>query len=321
MKVSDAVLHEGITRFGLHKASLRFLGGEDGDVFEVARAGKPHILKLVPTAADRVAALAEKADFAAYLHQHGVRLSLPVPSPAGRRVEIVQDGESLVAVSLYVKAPGKHPDPGDPTIWNEALFRQWGQVVGRMHRLAGTYHDGEHIPTWREEHAFMAEWLRDEAVKTRWLSLGEHLRHLPTPDGAYGLIHNDLHQFNFMLHGGEITLFDFDVCTHHWFMTDIGIAVFHALWPLDGAQPEARTAFAQAFLAAFMAGYELEHCLDPVWLAELPVFLKYRQILLYTVFNEPWGAQDADGWQRAWVKQTRERILADAPVVELDAIR
>lgn len=53
---------------------------------------------------------------------------------------------------------------------------------------------------------------------------------LPKDKDSYGLIHNDMHQWNFLLDGDKINVFDFDDSLHGWFALDIGIALYHALW-------------------------------------------------------------------------------------------
>ena len=159
----------------------------------------------------------------------------------------------------------------------------------------------------------------DPEVQLHWRRMRAHLEMLPQDENSYGLIHNDLHHFNLMLQDGEITIFDFDVCGYRWFMTDIGIALFHALWPIPFHQPERREVFAAACLTSFMDGYGTENHLDEAWLQELPTFLKYRQLLLFTVFTDSWGAPDASSYQRRWLQDTRRLIVDDVPVVSLDS--
>jgi len=317
MKVDRQSSLQGAAHYGLDLDTLRFLGGEDGDVYEGVDATGPFIFKLVPVTEGQVPRLLDKLAFARYLGEHGVRVALPLPSPQGAWVEVLQRGEAMVAATKVAKVPGRHPSTSDPREWNTALFSKWGRVVGRMHALAQRYEGGADIGDWEGELISMVDWCHDPEVKVRWERMHDHLASLPRPPDAYGLIHNDLHMFNFMVHLGEIYVFDFDVCNHHWFMTDIGIAVFHALWAEEGGRSMSRKDFARGFLDSFMEGYEQENHLDEVWLRELPTFLKYRQLLLHTVFADSWGGADGQAWQRRWVRDTRERIVRDEPVADL----
>lgn len=320
MRVSRELSRQGAARFGLDLDTLCFLGGEDGDVYEGADADGAVIFKLVPSDADSIAKAEAKLDFARYLSDNGVRVARPLPSPQGQLLEILTSGDQIVIASKTIKAPGHHPTAENPEEWNATLFCEWGRVIGQMHALTKRYAGTQAIGQWDDEVGAMTEWCRDPEVRPYWERMRVHLETLPRDKGSYGLIHNDLHPFNFMLHDGKITVFDFDVCGHHWLMTDIGIALFHALWPIPLHQHERREKFATEFLTSFMDGYEAENHLDAVWLQELPTFLKYRQLLLFTVFTDSWGAPDASSYQRRWLRDTRRLIIDDVPIVSLDSL-
>ena len=142
-----------------------------------------------------------------------------------------------------------------------------------------------------------------------WLARGRELETLPTDVDSYGLIHNDLHPQNFLVAGDHLTVIDFDVAGYHWFATDVGIALFHAVW-LGASREAERAAFAAHFMGRFLGGYEQENRLAPEWLARLPLFLSYRRILLYIVFTDA-----GEEWFRGQAASWRAAILADRPVV------
>jgi len=317
MRVDRALTRAGAARFGLELDSLTYLGGEDGDVYEGVDGEGSFVFKVVPSDEDGLLRTQEKLDFARYLADHGVRVAEPLLSPQGAMIQIVRQGDTSVAATKTVKAPGRHPRTDDPGEWNPDLFARWGSVLGRMHALTKDYVGGANIMHWEDEVKSMMAWCGDAEVLPHWDAMRSHLATLPRDRESYGLIHNDLHPFNFMVHEGEIVIFDFDVCGHHWFMTDIGIALFHALWagPVDKTQN--REAFTRQFLTAFRSGYETENTLDEAWWGELPMFLAYRRLLLFTVFADSWGSADAPAWQRDWWRTQRAGILAGEPVVGL----
>jgi Ser/Thr protein kinase RdoA (MazF antagonist) len=182
--------------------------------------------------------------------------------------------------------------------------------MGRMHALAKGYDAARTVlPDWREERDSFAAWCWDEAVRIRWLELGQELEGLPTDADGYGLIHNDLHPQNFLVAGDRLTVIDFDVAGYHWFAMDVGIALFHAVW-LGPRHEEERVPFAAHFMRRFLAGYEQENRLAPEWLVRLPQFLRYRRILLYIAFTE-----SGEEWFRGQAASWRADILADRPVV------
>jgi Ser/Thr protein kinase RdoA (MazF antagonist) len=236
-------------------------------------------------------------------------------------IETVQDGETTYAVSRSRKAPGKHIDRHGLTDRAHLLFEAWGRVMGRMHSLTRQYDGGHHIIHWPQELQFMANWCKDEAVRVCWSQLEEQLQALPQTSDCYGLIHNDLHPENFLVHyvdgEPEITVIDFDVCAYHWFATDIAIAMFPLFvgWMSPPGRSMDREAFGAYFFKHFMRGYERETHLDPFWLKQLPMFLKYRQMLLFSVFSNEW--QERDKYQERLLKDWRCAIVNQEPVTEL----
>jgi Ser/Thr protein kinase RdoA (MazF antagonist) len=273
---------------------------------------------LVPTTEPGIQTLAEKIAFAHFLSDHGIRLARWLPSIHNNLVEVVAGEELIVAVTKLEKAPGHHPNMRNTKEWNASLFRQWGQVMGRMHRLTQDYVGGDHIGHWQDEVSFFIDWCSDPEIKKHWYDMEAYLKKLPKPQNAYGLIHNDLHQWNYLLDRGEIVIFDFDVCGHHWFLTDIGIALFHGLWVNSWRNTYASKERTQRLYDSFMAGYIIENSLDVAWRERLPLFLKYRQLLSHTVFSDSKNLSNASGWQRKWVSEMQRGIVENIPVLNIN---
>jgi Ser/Thr protein kinase RdoA (MazF antagonist) len=79
-----------------------------------------------------------------------------------------------------------------------------------------------------------------------------------------------------------------------------------------------RAAFLHHVWRLFMAGYNRENTLHAAWLAHMPTFLKYRQMLLYVVFSSEWQAPSKG--QAGMLRQWGEWILSGAPVIEWDMV-
>ncbi len=324
MQISEHVLRAGARLFGLTMPDLHFLGGMDGSVYEYVRDGRGMVLKYTPIAEDRVATLHEKYDFISYLGAHGVPVARPLPSGGGHLIELVEaekgaDVAPLFAISTFIKAPGKHVIGQKNDAWTPGLIRTWGRVLGQMHALTKEYprKADSMLGDWRQEWQGFADWCREAAVLEKWQALREKLCRLPETRDSYGLIHNDLHQYNFLVLGSQLTIIDFDVCNYHWFMTDLGIALFHALWEGHTDRAQSREDFARDFWQHLMAGYGEENALDRFWLAQLPTFLDYRRILLYIVFYDAWG-KNPNPWQAHYLRTWQQGILNDIPVVALE---
>ena len=113
---------------------------------------------------------------------------------------------------------------------------------------------------------------------------------------------------------GTITVIDFDVCAHHWFATDIGIALFHGAWMGVSGDQDPNT-FLPGFYPHFMEGYTEENALDSFWHAQLSRFVDYRRLLLFSVFSNEWREPRND-WQTRMLDRWREDILDNRPVVD-----
>ena len=143
----------------------------------------------------------------------------------------------------------------------------------------------------------------------------EYLRSLPQDRYSYGLIHQDAHGGNFFVDDeGNITLFDFDDCVYSWFVYDIAMVVFYAV--TNHEDPEG---LAAEFWPHFWRGYRQENDLDPSWLAEIPAFLKLREIDLYAVIHRSFDVENlTDSWVAKFMDGRRRRIEQDVPYLGID---
>jgi Ser/Thr protein kinase RdoA (MazF antagonist) len=332
MNVAEDTLLAGAALYGVDPRSLKSLGGSDGAVYSCRRGSRACTIKFVPMPPEKLTAYEEKLAFILYLDEHGVPLAVPQQAESGRRFEILPGEGGPYAVSLTHRAGGRNPSPRNLYDWNERLFACWGQAMGQMHALARAYPrwrkpaPGEDDPPsqlgdWQSEHEFFAGWCQEPKIVAQWRRLFEPLAALPRKRDGFGLIHNDLHMGNFLYDpdargGSPITIIDFDVCGYHWFITDIAIPVYHGMIFGQHKSLAQRETFARQFLQHFMRGYCQENALDPAWLDQLPLFLRYREILLYIALSNEWPAGGRNRWQAQFLAEKRARILRGEPVIE-----
>jgi Ser/Thr protein kinase RdoA (MazF antagonist) len=287
--------------YGTTYAQLdHFAGGReenDGVIYAYPYGDARRLLKImaIPVGDQRRGRLCleERLRFMRFLGARGARIAFPQLSPQERVYEIVRDaGHLWVGYSMEV-APG---GPQVQDAWDEPFFRNWGQVVGNLHRLTREYpswrsavdpESGDLCLTWEEEWAGFYNWCQDEEVKQCWLEIKARLETLPITREAFGFIHNDPHIWNLQVDGDQITLLDFDVANHHWFMTDLAIACQSVLIFLSGGLngPVRDRDKLLRFLDCFLDGYEREHHLPAAWLDRLDLFIAYRRILLFIVMH------------------------------------
>jgi Ser/Thr protein kinase RdoA (MazF antagonist) len=324
MQVEEAVKQRAAQLFGVNPAAMQSLGGMDGAVYAAQRALRPIVIKIQPLPEDDCGEALIKARaivaFADYMAEGGVPVARRELSESGRKLEQLSYDGRIYLATASERAPGHHVRARFMNEWNEGLFERWGRAMGRMHALTQRFHpEGEPLPIqdWRTEIAFFLHWCDDPPVQARWREMRLTLEELPRPKDAYGLIHNDLHPHNFLVQGETLTIIDFDVCAYHWFATDIGIALFHALWMRLPTRMETPTEFALRFLRHLMRGYRAEHTLGTEWLLRLPTFVDYRRLLMHTVFSHEWGPSPAPR-QDKMLQTWRTGILRGRPTIPLE---
>lgn len=325
----EDILREAAVRFGLKADAWKKLGDFENYVFEADKDGTAVILRLTHSSHRTLDEVRAELDWIAFLSASGLEheISGCIPSLQSLLAERIDVRDSYFIACLFRKAPGQRPDSKDPSIWNADLYREWGAVTGRMHRVTQGYcptlPDIPRRPEWDQDelivraHQYIPE--EETVAQERLDDVLTHLKRLPKPADGYGLIHSDIHAGNFFTDQGRITVFDFDDAMYNWFVHDLAIPLYYTV---SRGTPEAyggdRASFARDFFLAFWEGYASEYRLSPEWLEELPVFLEMRDLTLYLVIHKKMDVTALPDSLRDWFAEIRERVLAGRPLVELD---
>ncbi|MBC8079096.1 MAG: phosphotransferase [Gorillibacterium sp.] len=320
----DHVLKAAARLFGLKAEGFKQLGNFENYVYEADKDGVAKILRLTHSSHRTEAEVAGEMDWIDFLLKQGVDIPKYDHSLQGNRTEKILTGASYFTAVVFEKAEGKHAKASDPEIWNEALFKEWGRITGHMHRETRGYQPPTahaNRPLWDEDDLYKnaKNYIRlgDEFVLERLDALLKHLSSLPITADSYGLIHTDIHSGNFFVDQGRIRVFDFDDCCYLWFVHDIAIPLYYSLsWGVPASYEGNRLAFAADFFQAFWQGYVDEYQLSHEWLAQMPTFLKLRDVTLYLVINKK--LEDMDENTSRWMEEIKDRIKQDAPIVDID---
>jgi Ser/Thr protein kinase RdoA (MazF antagonist) len=260
--------------------------------------------------------LEERLKLMRFMGEGGAPVAYPLVSPQKLLFEVFIFDNQLWVGYLMDLVSGK-TRRGDE--WDPEFFQNWGRLIGLTHRLTRQYptweasvypETGEKVLTWEEEWQDFFEWCQEEEVKQKWVEIYTELEKLPRTRRDFGFIHNDAHIWNLMVEGSKITLLDFDVANHHWFINDIAIACQSVLFDLTGGmnRPVYDRQKLWKFIHLFLDGYALENELDERWLVNLDLFIAYRRILLFIVMYN-------------WIKSTPDRytswkkMILDNPLV------
>ncbi len=317
-RYSEAMYRQALARYDIELDQVKRLDGFESFIYEYARDGREFILRIGHSLRRSPGLIAGEVDWINYLADGGVSVSRAVASPAGKLVEAIDDGQGgLFLATAFEKASGA---PIRIETWPGDFSKRYGQLIGRMHALSKNYQPPKpswRRPAWNDQLMLDLEpWIPDTEplVKQRWSDLHTYLETLPTDQDAYGLIHQDAHAGNFFVDGDHIILFDFDDCVYAWFAYDIAIVLFYAVmgaedWPT----------FTHSFMTQFLTGYAEENQLPAKWLAEMPYFLKLREIDLYAVIHRSFDVQNIDHpWVKRYMDGRRQRIETDTPYIDFD---
>lgn len=316
----EDILIKALNHWGATPADSKQLGGFESFVYEFRHNGRDYIMKLAHDIRRSPEYIMGELDFVNYLADHGVTTPRAIDSISGQLTHTIPaaDGSNFVTY-VFEKAPGHGMRREDMT---DDLFITWGRLIGRMNRLTRQYSPSD--PACRRFH-----WHQDEEYDLkRWLPeddrpvieagerIFEHLRSLPTPTEAYGLVHEDAHPGNFLIDNGTIWLFDFDDCQYHWFMDDLCMPTFYMFLDRRLGDEADRQRYTRDFWEKLWAGYRMENDLDTSWLEQRHWFFKLRELVLYVVIRKDPAVQE-DDWCQWYMTGRRESIIDGRPVVEL----
>lgn len=317
----DRILKQAAAVFDFKLDNLKRLGSFESFVYEFEKENRHYILKITHSIRRTKELILGELEWVNYLADNGVSVCRAMKSADNELVEKIEADDSYFLVYVYEKTPGDFTGPAD---WDNVLFKRWGQVIGRMNRLAKDFKPSK--PSFKRFH-----WYEDDSLKAeKFLPLSqqkvieicngmiEKLKSLSTDNVSYGMIHSDLHHGNFKVNGGNITVFDFDDCHYNYYAYDIAIPIYYAL--LDKTVGIDNIPFAENFMNHFMEGYRLENDIDSSWLARIPDFLKLRQLDLYIVIHRE-NCFEENEWCRRFMGGKREKIENNVPVIDLDFTR
>ena len=318
-RYGDRVLHEAMERYAIAAGRINLLDGFESYMYEFNREDGDHILRIGHSIRRSENLISGEVDWINYLAAGGASVARAILSEGGRLVEPIDDGRGgQFLATAFVRARGKPPwEMG----WSPAIYRTYGQLLGRIHALSRTYEPAD--PAWRRpewDDPMMLEVERfvpsdQTGVIEKYRHVREHLGRLPGDSESYGLIHQDAHGGNFLVDDdGNITLFDFDDCVYSWYIYDISMVVFYLLVGRDDAP-----ALAAEFMSHFLPAYVSECGLEEVWLSEIPFFLKLREIDLYAVIHRSFDVDNLDDpWCKRYMDGRRQRIEGEVPFVDFD---
>lgn len=319
---TDDLLEKAMSMYKLTIGQSKKLGDFENYVFEVYKQDKPFILRLTHSSHRLEDDVLAELNWIRFLHTEGVMIPGCLPSVNGRLVEVIQVKDSFFYACLFEKASGEAVRPEHFCV---DLYEEWGKVIGKMHQATTRYtiEKGDpKRPEWYEEELLIDidKYIpkKDSYIVRRTEQIFKELKQLPQDKNNYGLIHSDIHSGNFFYDGNNISVFDFDDCTYHWFISDIAIPLYYATWwKLPEGTIEERSQFGETFLYHLLKGYYEEFDLGEEWIERIPLFLELRDITLYSVLYKKLDDEKLKK-QEALLTSIKDRIKNGQVILNID---
>jgi amicoumacin kinase len=294
--------------------------GFHNSVYSYQSCGSEYILRVSNGNRRSIIEIRSEMEFIKSLANAGVSVSTPFLSKNGNIIEEISINGQKFHGTSFIKAEGVPVVVTDNDIWNAKLFYEWGNIIGKIHKISSLSQDRLDRPIWTENKPDLLNLLpkiKSDSITNRYQKLLTKLNSFRKEPELFGIMHNDLHQGNFFVNNGSITLFDFDECAYHWFAYDLAVSFYHAYWQSSSFTPE-NTDFSQTFWEHFLNGYQKEHRVKKEIFQQIPIFLKIREIFLYVLFSEKWDMKRLEEWQVYNLRNLEYRIQNDIPYGDFD---
>ena len=312
-------------RWGASGRSVRFLRALENFVYEFEAAGRPLILRFTHSSHRTTDQVTAELEFVDFFGRQNVPVAHAVPSLSGRLIEHLPVDDTFFSVAVFEKAPGAKPTFDLPAETQDTLYRDWGGMLGSMHRHAPKYREGRgdprrHVGIEDDNIRNAATYLpaKHHSLLPMLAGLLTEIRQFPTTPLHYGLLHTDCHHGNFHVDGRHLTAFDFDDCCHHWFAYDLAIPVWHFPLKDRGQDPALDRAVLTHFFQEFIRGYQEQNPFQREWLDQLKLFFRLRDMQLF-IFNwKTWDTANPLPWQMQFLRERGAPIESGRPSIDLN---
>lgn len=316
------ILYEAENLYNATAISKNVLGNSTNMIFELTSPETSIILRVSDYSEDKESHIDFELNWLNYLSKSMLQVARPVLSKNKNLYEIINSDNKSYILCAFKKASGKLVETNNSNEWNDNLFKNLGEIMGKIHSLTKEYLDATDIVKqyeWNNDIFFQPEYnfTDDEQVEEIWQNIINEISKLPKTKATYGIIHNDLHQLNFFVDGEHITVFDYDDCLYSWYAFDIMLTTYQMVSTIPHKQQKERNEFSQKFILSFLEGYTKYNNLEEQWVDYFDLFLKYRRICSYRFIKYLFNKKTSNPY-KSYCNWLRNEILQDKQFVSLD---
>jgi len=254
--------------------SAQFFRSSTNFVYVFRKGGEGCFLRFAESAERERAAIEAEMALLSFLDSLGMTVTTPIASKNERCVETVETDLGTFHAVVFAELQGSQ---GTLSELSTAQFEVWGATLGKLHAMMHLYQDPRLSSRGTgRDHLKMAQ-IYVPKVEPRVQAELDHLTSwlsaLPVTETNYGLIHGDFELDNLRWQDDTIAMFDFDDCSHSWYVTDIAFALRDLFETgVDLSTPSFR---------AFIRGYSQHYSLDEELISHLPTFMRLANLITY----------------------------------------
>ena len=315
--------------YNLSDYDCREVEGHEGGrnkIFIFSKGGEKKFVLRISATGDRTENeyLAE-TDFVHYLAENGAPVADVIPSVNCKQVEVVDDAEAPVFISLFEYAKGMlladnayRYREGAPL---SEYFFNTGKTLGKIHTLSKNFEPvaDHHRPDYFDKYnmEYLGRLIPDKysELKSAIAARLETFRTLPTDAQSYGLVHFDFSDGNYHIDmtTGAITVFDFDNCMNCWYMFDLAnLWIHNEGWTRQEPDPGKRFKLMQQCFDLQLQGYKSETELPEELLKKLPLFID--MVLIENIVDEfECATREGEDLDYEDIEDAAECLINDIP--------
>jgi Ser/Thr protein kinase RdoA (MazF antagonist) len=301
--------------YDLPAARLTPLTNTENMTFRVdLPTGARHVLRIHRPSAKSAAAITSELLWLAALRRD-TDLIVPDPVPARNGVLVVEaDAPGVPGPRCCVLFRWVDGDFAGDRLGVKEIERV-GEFMARLHNHAALFEPPPGFTRGRlGREAFAADALAPcLRAPGQWLDqadvalidaarqlIYERLAVLGEAPHLFGLIHADLHQWNYLFRRGAVRAIDFDDCCWSYYLYDLAVTLLMLHEHVEF----------QALYAAFFAGYRSIRPISPEQEAQLETFMIVRRFILMSWLISQTHNPDLAGWARVFVPDSLRALRA-----------
>ncbi len=317
---TEDVLERIIQSYNFKREDLTKLGGFESFIYRVKQEEQDLILRITHSLHRSTNEIMAELEFVNYLAGNGLSVAPAYPSPNGNLVEVFHVNDSYFITTVFKMLEGQHLRFEDRST---EIYEQLGEMIGKMHRLTKSF-------SFSNTEITRKQWFDDiepllcnipeekKDVLREVQSIIAEVKSLPKDEDGFGLIHSDAHFGNIFVNNGKLSLFDFDDLKYMHFISDISIVVFYSV--MSRYKDMTTNDFASYIMTNFLRGYRKENKISNYWIEKIPLFLKLREVELFTVLHMSFTEEEiaANPWCKSYMQGRDEKILNRVPYLGYD---